>query len=886
LNDRYQCSRSKLGLGPITVRVIFNGDGPHTEEKRPGSEDCSYNNNCNVASRQKLSEKKKRAKDVLTTLESSKKAKQASEVQSFILLERKSERARQIIMRLSSSKVMKEVETMQLLTDKNLELESRLTRKQAQLDIMSTKVHDMMEKIKQASATLADYNKQLKSKKLLVKYYNSKSSIDIKTAPDELVTLCSSIEKAFTCLKGKHCSTKAKMLVECLMSGKILQGEAAKAVNDVMRQYIRSLFRPWKLVKAGDVCSVGGFKTTTINALRTIVDENGEGFFPSPTTVNRSRALLDDYGAGLVGYVQRETKYGEVYFLNFERAFRLLLKACNIHDLAQTSSVKVALTVDGADLFKGRTHVSTGIKITDERAVHPISKQPFLVVDREEGEDMFVKVQTREVCCIMIIADAKDNKHLYEDVFKEYYEWGEKLRLEGLAESALGPKLLPFQVTHTTDLKAAWFLSSRGGGCKNKTHFCHLCTCTKDTLTCFTIENFRCKRCKQQNRLKCYHKQVCDNVYVHDMLEGLNAELGRYYEQHGKTYHSILSTTKLRVDHMQVDRETDLNHIDYVIPVNDVEKQRLYTQFIARECHLRGIRLHGTQVEEWRSLLRSAVVLEKYIDALEKVRIWHAEGREIVPLVEVVELLIPCILHLENRVGEKMITIILRKALDDFCGRKEQFAEQMNTTFQTKVLGSEDSPSQWKIPFVKDPEGNRKIDHIQVRNNVARCIMGEMDTIIEDAWPSQNTELQRDLIRAVSKYRAAMQILTRHSEHSDDDIEEFQTLIDDFFAQWVDIFGHEGITNYIHMLGSGHIMYFMKKYGCLYLYSQQGWEALNNTIQAFIYQNSQRGGFGSGEGKKKSYIFPLVRMVIRDLLWKTYEADAFFIHLEEQGKAC
>jgi hypothetical protein len=55
----------------------------------------------------------------------------------------------------------------------------------------------------------------------------------------------------------------------------------------------------------------------------------------------------------------------------------------------------------------------------------------------------------------MIIADAKDNKHLYEDVFKQYYEWGEKLRLEGLAESELGPKLMPFTVTHTTYLKAA-----------------------------------------------------------------------------------------------------------------------------------------------------------------------------------------------------------------------------------------------------------------------------------------------------------------------------------------------------------------------------------------------------------------------------------------------
>jgi hypothetical protein len=29
----------------------------------------------------------------------------------------------------------------------------------------------------------------------------------------------------------------------------------------------------------------------------------------------------------------------------------------------------------------------------------------------------------------------------------------EKLRLKGLTETELGPKLMPFQVTHTTDLK-------------------------------------------------------------------------------------------------------------------------------------------------------------------------------------------------------------------------------------------------------------------------------------------------------------------------------------------------------------------------------------------------------------------------------------------------
>jgi hypothetical protein len=94
------------------------------------------------------------------------------------------------------------------------------------------------------------------------------------------------------------------------------------------------------------------------------------------------------------------------------------------------------------------------------------------------------------------------------------------------------------------------------------------------------------------------------------------------------------------------------------------------------------------------------------------------------------------------------------------------------------------------------------------------------------------------------------------------------------------------VTNYIHVLASGHISYFLKKYGCLYLYSQQGWESLNSTIQTFIMQNSQRGGRNSGEGGRKSYIYPLVRLIIRDLLWKTYEADKFLLNLELEGKAC
>jgi len=167
------------------------------------------------------------------------------------------------------------------------------------------------------------------------------------------------------------------------------------------------------------------------------------------------------------------------------------------------------------------------------------------------------------------------------------------------------------------------------------------------------------------------------------MLGLLEDKLGEYQEAHGKTYDEVKRKSKLETDHMQVDKEHNPLHIDYIIPVSNTQKQQLYSQFIARECILRGLPVLGDQVEEWRSKLRGCAEFEKLISILEKVRQWKEEGRETVPLVELVELLIPCILHLENRVGEKMITIILRKALNAFLGRKDNFITRMDTFFQT-----------------------------------------------------------------------------------------------------------------------------------------------------------------------------------------------------------
>jgi len=51
---------------------------------------------------------------------------------------------------------------------------------------------------------------------------------------------------------------------------------------------------------------------------------------------------------------------------------------------------------------------------------------------------------------------------------------------------------------------------------------------------------------------------------------------------------------------------------------------------------------------------------------------------------------------------------------------------------------------------------------------------------------------------ACSRYTEAMEILTMHRALADEEIEDFQSLIDDFFETWIELFGIEGMTNYIH----------------------------------------------------------------------------------------
>lgn len=91
--------------------------------------------------------------------------------------------------------------------------------------------------------------------------------------------------------------------------------------------------------------------------------------------------------------------------------------------------------------------------------------------------------------------------------------------------------------------------------------------------------------------------------------------------------------------------------------------------------------------------------------------------------------------------------------------------------------------------------------------------------------------------------------------------------------------GYDGVTNYIHMLGAGHIRYYLRKWKNLHRFQNQGWEAYNAMIASFWHHRTQKGG--GRRHQLRSKIIPVARWIMRLILWRTGEAQRYFRSLEE-----
>jgi hypothetical protein len=158
--------------------------------------------------------------------------------------------------------------------------------------------------------------------------------------------------------------------------------------------------------------------------------------------------------------------------------------------------VQLACTLDRADISKFVSHVTAEMKLLDLHAIDPIvSHLPI-------GLEGSKKVQSRDLCFPFKMPLPPDTKTLYEEHFKDFFDFFSRLPLEGI------PELLnnPISVSSPQDMSSMWkALEQQGGGCKVKTFFCYCCAAV--TLDSATPRKTCCVSCLEKGRQKCYHAQ-------------------------------------------------------------------------------------------------------------------------------------------------------------------------------------------------------------------------------------------------------------------------------------------------------------------------------------------------------------------------------------------
>jgi len=442
------------------------------------------------------------------------------------------------------------------------------------------------------------------------------------------------------------------------------------------------------------------------------------------------------------------------------------------------------------------------------------------------GESSIEKVQSHVHCFPIKVAFAKDTKDLYRVEFADFFAFLKEYEAE---------KEFRIKCIFPQDMSSIWKTTGKGGAAKVKTFPCYCCAVTTATLVTPQPKEkcFRGERCKQP---RCYH---------HKMLT-----------------QEVMDAWRVQ----QAELKTQFPHL--ANPSADMVG-RQFDNLLNMELGYRAMPVQGT-IAEKRLRLQEALEAEAEYDLMTK--LVAATDDEMVFIA--IEDAIPCILHGGNRMGEKIFMMLLVEAWNECRSNadRELLIRTVEHFVNTGVFGTEQSQSQWKVPINPDNE----IDAITFTAWRVKKILDRLTELM----PHLKLEGPRlaQWQHMLAKYLEVLKLAFQHEEFEDpEEIELFQDVVDEWFYLYVELLGFPGQTNYIHLLGSGHLYEYVKMWGSLYRYQQQGWEMKNGIIASFINRRTRRGGAGGKYGPAHtSRIIPIMEWFQRNMAWITGEAERYF----------
>ena len=161
--------------------------------------------------------------------------------------------------------------------------------------------------------------------------------------------------------------------------------------------------------------------------------------------------------------------------------------------------------------------------------------------------------------------------------------------------------------------------------------------------------------------------------------------------------------------------------------------------------------------------------------------------------------------------------------------------------------------SRMKLSYDTDSKALKKIKlpFDQSKKIFKVSNMEKLQLAVDTAVDASKPELRSNWKTFLSHYVKAIEILTRSVDYVPGDIDTLEGHIDEAYRQLIAVAGIQGITNYFHYFGSGHILWLTRIHGNLWRFRNEGVEGLNGTLSLRYNKFNNKGG-NKGSNKNKT----------------------------------
>ena len=130
------------------------------------------------------------------------------------------------------------------------------------------------------------------------------------------------------------------------------------------------------------------------------------------------------------------------------------------------------------------------------------------------------------------------------------------------------------------------------------------------------------------------------------------------------------------------------------------------------------------------------------------------------------------------------------------------------------------------------------------------------------------------------EYVHAIELMTKSVDYKPGEIDVLEGYIDRAYTKLLEIAGIEGLTNYFHYFGSGHIIWLTRIHGNLWRHRNEGVEGMNGVLSLRYNKFNNRGGnkgrSKDGNNEKCEAFEVLGSWMSRLIMWQLGLGDAIF----------